>query len=82
MNEKKLFIKIMNNLNNVDFNDFVRILNKFGFKLNRVRGSHNIYVNSKVDEIINIQNVNGKAKSYQIKQFFRLVEKYNLEMED
>lgn len=82
MNEKKLLIKIMNNLNNVDFNDFIRILNKFGFRLQRIRGSHNIYVNSDVAEIINIQNVNGKAKPYQIKQFFRLVEKYNLEMED
>ena len=82
MNEKKLLIKIMNNLNNVDFNDFIRILNKFGFRLQRIRGSHNIYVNNDVAEIINIQNVNGKAKPYQIKQFFRLVEKYNLEMED
>jgi hypothetical protein len=28
------------------------------------------------------QNVDGEAKPYQIKQFFSLMEKYNLKMED
>ena len=37
--------------------------------------------NETVTEIINIQNVNGEAKPYQIRQFFSLVEKYNLRME-
>ncbi len=29
---------------------------------------------------INIQNFNGDAKPYQIKQFLSIVEKYNLKM--
>ena len=33
-----------------------------------------------VPELLNIQNVNGEAKPYQIKQFLRLVERYNLKM--
>jgi hypothetical protein len=31
-------------------------------------------------ELVNIQNVNGQAKPYQIRQFFKLVEKYNPEL--
>ena len=30
----------------------------------------------------NLQNVNGQAKTYQIKQLLRLIERYNLAMED
>jgi len=35
-----------------------------------------------VTELINLQNVNGKAKPYQIKQFLEIVERYNLQLED
>jgi len=31
-------------------------------------------------ELINLQEVEGKAKPYQIQQFLRLVERYNLEL--
>ncbi len=35
-----------------------------------------------VDELVNIQDVNGEAKPYQIKQFLELVEEYDLKLED
>jgi len=35
-----------------------------------------------VDEIINVQNVKGQAKPYQIRQFLRLVERYNILLEE
>lgn len=31
-----------------------------------------------VVELLNFQNVNGKAKPYQVKQFIKIIEKYNL----
>jgi hypothetical protein len=31
-------------------------------------------------ELINLQNVHGQVKPYQIKQFLALVERYNLRM--
>ena len=37
-----------------------------------------IYVKEGVVELLNFQNVNGKAKSYQVKQFIKIIEKYNL----
>jgi len=81
MNKLKLLAKIQNDTINVRYNDFVALLHAYGFKCTRKNGSHEIFRNMCIHEIINIQNVNGKAKSYQIKQFLSLVEKYNLRLE-
>jgi len=82
MNKRKLLNRIINNHKNVKFNDFVIILEAFEFNNKRTNGSHNIFKNDTINEIINIQDVNGEAKPYQIKQFFSLVEKYNLKFKD
>lgn len=54
----------------------------FGFRLSRISGSHHIFVQPQVPELVNLQNVGGKAKPYQIRQFLKLVERYNLKLED
>ncbi len=82
MNKQKLFVRLISSRKNVNYNDFTRLLASFGFKLARSEGSHHIYKNEGIAEMINIQNVDGKAKPYQIKQFLALVEKYDLRMED
>jgi len=82
MNKKKMFTRIINNQKNVQFNDIVIIVEAFGFYHTRGEGSHQIFKRADVDEFLNLQNVNGKAKPYQIKQFLALVEKYKLSMED
>lgn len=58
------------------------LANAFGFRLSRTAGSHNIFVHPAITEILNLQNSSGEAKPYQIRQFLRLVERYNLKMED
>lgn len=58
------------------------LLERYGFKLSRISGSHYIFVNANIRELVNIQNVNGQVKPYQIRQFLRLVEKYNLRLEE
>ena len=80
MNKLKLLQKIFNSQKNVRFEDFVLILEMFGFECDRISGSHHIYKRIGIPELINIQNVNGTAKPYQIKQFFCLVEKYDLKI--
>lgn len=60
----------------------ITLVEAFGFRLSRVKGSHHIFVHPRVQELINLQSVEGKAKPYQILQFLRLVERYNLTMED
>jgi hypothetical protein len=47
-----------------------------------IHGSHHIYVHANIPELLNLQNVNGQAKPYQVKQLLRLIERYNLQMED
>ena len=82
MNKKKLLARIVNNQKNVQFNDFTTLVEAFGFFRTRGEGSHSIYRKANISEFINLQNENGKAKPYQIKQFLALVEKYKLSMED
>jgi hypothetical protein len=45
-------------------------------------GSHQILSHPHIGELINIQAVDGQAKPYQIRQFLRLVERYDLRLED
>jgi predicted RNA binding protein YcfA (HicA-like mRNA interferase family) len=48
----------------------------------RVKGSHHIFVHASVLELVNLQEVGGKAKPYQVRQFLKLIEEYNLRLED
>ncbi len=41
-----------------------------------------IYAHSGITELVNIQNVKGQVKPFQIKQVMELVERYNLKLED
>ncbi len=83
MNERqKILQKVLNNPKNVRFLEVKSIVEAFGFKLSRISGSHHIFTHSNLSEIVNLQNVNGRAKSYQVKQFLRLVERYNLELNE
>jgi hypothetical protein len=54
----------------------------FGFRLVRVHGSHHIFTHADVRELLNLQEVGGSAKPYQVRQFLKLVERYNLQLED
>jgi len=54
----------------------------FGFRLVRVSGSHHIFAHPDIPQLVNLQSARGEAKPYQIRQFLRLVEQYNLRLED
>jgi predicted RNA binding protein YcfA (HicA-like mRNA interferase family) len=78
----KLLQKLMSGSKDVRFTELTTCVEAFGFSLSRVRGSHHIYTHSDIPELINLQDVKGKAKPYQIKQFLEVVERYNLRMEN
>jgi predicted RNA binding protein YcfA (HicA-like mRNA interferase family) len=82
MKKKKLLQKILTATNNIKFAELVTCVESFGFKLDRVNGSHHVFTHPAIHELLNLQNVKGKAKPYQIKQFLVLVEKHNLQMSD
>lgn len=76
---EKLLLALMSGTKdkNFLFSDLRLILDRLGFDC-RVRGDHFIYTRDDVEEIINIQPLGNKAKSYQCKQVRQLILKYNL----
>ncbi len=83
MNLRKVLRRLSEgHLNNVAFNDMRKLIEAFGFELKRVNGSHHIFAHPAIAELVNFQEVGGEAKPYQIRQFLRLVERYNLRLED
>ncbi|MBF0412288.1 MAG: type II toxin-antitoxin system HicA family toxin [Desulfamplus sp.] len=82
MNKTKLLTKLLSNSKNIRFSEATGCAESFGFKLSRINGSHNIYSHPQVVELLNLQDVKGKAKDYQIKQLLEIIERYNLEMKE
>ena len=81
MKPEKLLQKILAGSRNVRFRDMCTLAEAFGFELDRVRGSHHIFVHPDIDELVNLQEIRGEAKPYQIRQFLKIVEGYNLSLE-
>ncbi|MCP4654288.1 MAG: type II toxin-antitoxin system HicA family toxin [bacterium] len=82
MKRRKLLVRIARGeVENVAFSDFLHLVESHGFALRRISGSHYIYRNPRIPKIVNIQDVGGQAKPYQVRQFLRLVERYELRME-
>lgn len=83
MNRRKLLRRLATGaMQNVALADMIDLVEGFGFQQTRVRGSHRIFSRDGVPELLNIQDVGGQCKPYQIRQFLRIVERYNLELED
>ena len=83
MNKKKLLQKIIQARGkSILFTDFTIIVEAFGFRLDRVSGSHHIYVHKPTGQIISAQCDGKDAKPYQIKQFIALIDRLDLKMED
>ena len=78
MKPRKLLQKALQSAVNLRFDEVRALARAFGFRLSRVSGSHHIFVHSEVRELLNLQEVKGKAKPYQVKQLLSLVERYNL----
>jgi len=41
-------------------------------------GSHHIFVHPGVPEVVNLQDVHGQCKPYQVRQVLQLMDRYNL----
>jgi predicted RNA binding protein YcfA (HicA-like mRNA interferase family) len=82
VNRRRLLLRILNGSRNVGSSDFVNLIEGFGFRLSRVRGSHQIFVHAGIPELVNSQNVGGQVKPYQVRQVLKLVEQYHLRLVD
>ncbi len=81
MKKRKLLQKLLSGSKNIRFSEAISCAEAFGFRLERINGSHHIFVHPEVPELVNLQNVKEKAKPYQVKQLLQLIERYNLQME-
>jgi len=81
MNKQKLLAKALVGSKNLRFTEAVALAKAFGYRLTRTRGSHHIFIHPKIKELINLQEVGGKAKPYQVRQLLDIVERYNLQLE-
>jgi len=82
MKRRKILQKILGGSKNIRFADMVSLVEGFSFTRSRTDGSHHIFSRSDIPEIVNLQDVKGQAKPYQMRQFLKLVEKHNLKLED
>lgn len=81
--KRKLFEKILSGSKNIHFSDFVTLLEAFGFVLERINGSHHIFSHPDIAELLSLQpNKTSQAKPYQIQQFLKLVEQYDLKLDE
>lgn len=75
----KLLVRVLGGASDRDisFAGVCQLLHRLGFD-ERIRGSHHIFTKQGVQEILNLQPKDGKAKLYQVKQVRNLILKYKL----
>jgi len=78
MNSRKLLEKALNRPQSLRFSEVLKLAQAFGFQLDRISGSHHILKRAGIPELVNLQNVGGMAKPYQVRQLLKLVERHNL----
>jgi virulence-associated protein VapD len=62
---------------NIAFDDLRRLLLRLGFE-ERKRGSHHTFRKERIEEKINLQRDDAKAKAYQVRQVRAVILKYKL----
>jgi predicted RNA binding protein YcfA (HicA-like mRNA interferase family) len=79
---RKILERVRRSQNNLYFGDFVKLIEAFGFKLQRSKGSHKTFERQDIDGVLVVQEKKGEAKPYQIKKLLDLVDENNLKLGD
>ena len=81
--QEKLLQKILQGRSDksISFSSLRTLMRNLGFD-ERIRGDHHIFTKKDVEEILNIQPINSKAKAYQVKQVRNIILKYGLKTGD
>ena len=62
---------------NIAFDELRRLLRRLGFE-ERIRGSHHIFRKPGIEEKLNLQRNDSKAKAYQVRQVRAVILNYRL----
>lgn len=84
MKPRQVLAKILAGSRNIRFEDACRLAKALGFELDRMRGSHHIFVHGEVPGLrLNLQpDRGGQAKMYQLRQLLDAMESAGLKLED
>lgn len=63
MSKKKLLKKLLAGSKNIRFSAIISCTEAFGFKLDRINGSHHIFIHPDIPELVNLQKVIRKCKT-------------------
>lgn len=77
----KLYVRIQRG-KTPGFSELKRMVEAFGFSLDRIAGSHHIYSHPDTDKNLNLQPEGKLAKPYQVRQVLDMIEEYGLRMDD
>ena len=78
----KLYQRLLESRSSIPFRDFQRILEAFGFTLDRNKGSHRQYRHPLASRPLSVQPRGNMAKPYQVDQFLDIVEEFGLTMSE
>ena len=79
----KILRKVLSGSKNVRFNEFVTLIEGYGFVLDRIRGSHQMFSHPDIPDRLIIQpRRHGQAKPYQVRQLLKMVEQYDLKLDE
>ena len=82
-NKRKLHLKALNNPRGLRFEEFIALIEAFGFVFRRQAGSHRIYGRAEIAERVNVQPLpDGKAKTAQGREFLKRIERLGLDLEE
>lgn len=79
---KRTIAAVLSGQGVVAFTDLQRLLERLGFRLAQVSGSHHIYLHPKLPRPTNIQRVGKDAKPYQIRQLRDMIREFGLNLDD
>ena len=76
--KEKLYERAKRARANFSFNDACALAESVGFEFERQAGSHRIYSHPKAGMILNLQDVGGKVKPYQLRQLLDAIDDFGL----
>jgi predicted RNA binding protein YcfA (HicA-like mRNA interferase family) len=74
--------QVMQGHRTIAFRELERLVLRLGFRLDRVSGSHRIYLHPKVPRPLSLQPVGKDAKPYQVRQLRDMIVEFQLRLDD
>lgn len=75
---KKLLDKARRSPAGLRFSELCKLAEAFGFVFQRQKGSHKIYSNDRIRQMMNFQDDHGRAKAYQVRQLLDCADRSQL----